>query len=306
MKTQIVKQRQNVDDISEWAASGRSIVLYGATGTGRRTLVRTALAGYQLEWYDCWSVCSWHDLNRFAGGDLRDRVRVLDQQAKEGTKVCLVLANIDGCGGFPDESNTIGWLRSFLQGCQYLPVVQTVASEAFLLKHYVAYSSAFFKQTIIREILPPTFDELPAWAEQAIGVQLDGLAHRQIAEWIGLLPANLTPFFEALIELRSPEDTQPVNAEQVVAARKAIVQSRVGMYQALCANQLTPRQRRLLHAIAKGDAVNLSKAASAACGIPQHSMGAVFRSLHQAGWIEETADDWQIRDPYLECFLASL
>lgn len=295
-------------EISVAARNGHRLVLMGRDGAGRFSSLKTALEAQDFKTtpWDLRFVAREADVHQVVGGNLGTVLRRMDKAAR-AEPAALVLRNLDGCAGSPEEDGIMGLLRSELQGVHRLRIFFTAADPAFIGRHFGAQTGAFFKQGVILPVGGLTDAEIDALSEVLVAPFWEGSARREAVEAAGRRACDMALLLSAMraVRRRTKKTGELIDRDDVVEALKTILQARKAVYEDLLRNRLSVLQRTVLLAIATGLKAHADRAMTAATGIPKGSLTSTLRyGLIRHGWLVKGTDGLSFGDPFLKCFLS--
>jgi hypothetical protein len=282
------------------------ILLLGRPGSGRHAILLHTLEaiGAHATTLDLRAVQKATDVDGFFAqstgqADIRQALKHLDEQSKN-TPTALILRNVDGCSGSPQESAIIGDIRGEVQGVQSLSIFYTAQDRDFVARHFYAPDGAFLNQAVVVDVpdLPPS-----AVNEMVIarcGVIPSPAVSSAIINYAGMRAADLTLFFDRLAV--HPQASAPTR-EIVFDILKVIALERAAMYDSLIHRNLSGQQRAILTAVAQGLPMRSDLKMVAATGIPANTLTSGIRSLRRAGWVMQGGAGDRFDDPFLRMHL---
>ena len=297
-------------------SSRKRLLVRAPFGAGRATLVTHALKseGVEVHVVDLRHIFQPRDLSAaFAatglGVGVNSVLAAIDARAL--TKpVALVLRDIDGCVGAKDESTIVGSLRSDMQAVHNAGIFYTASDEGFLTRNFSHPMGSFFKQAVFFDL--PLFSptDIDTWAYHLTGQFLAGNVRTFTISCCGLLPANLEVLLNRLLAARKtqPETASssgPFTLDEVLASMQSIQHERSHLYENFLRCFLTPPQRAVLSAIARGFPIKATREIQAASGVSVASMSKIIERLTDIKVLDRAGGLNVFVDPFLRFHLAN-
>lgn len=297
--------RSSIDgQISTAVHESQRLVLVGRIGSGRACAVRAALGkSFALTEWNLRSVSTERDLEHLPecdGSGLRGALTTL--QAREGGHQVLLLRDIDGCAGCPEERAIMGRLRGEAQGLSRLRVLYTASDEAFVGRHFGDPTGAFFKQAVIVQIPDLTLFEIDEMFFGRIGTYSEPHISHAVVSHAGQRAADVSLLLDRLFD-RIPKGGA-ITPALVASAAMSIVADRRPVYAGIERSHLVARQRMVLRAIARGAQATSDRRLREATGIPHGTLTSVLRGLRERGFLLRSGGSMEFEDPYFRLYLA--
>jgi hypothetical protein len=187
-----------------------------------------------------------------------------------------------------------------------LGVFYTSSSDSFIGRHFGDPQGSFFKQAELLNVPDFTPVEIETLAHSRLGEFISSAVRAQIIRAAGLRAADVNVFLNLLAALprAAARQGKPINVDDVWDAAATLVQERSATYTPLVRSQISPAQRAMLAAFARGTELRATREMAAASGVHVGSLRSAIRLLIGSGWAIETANNVIFADPFLRLHLA--